>query len=66
METMTVKEVLDETKKMMGNIAVPMNLIEQIGVPLARCINNITQCIDAMDKAEKKAEENTETVAQAE
>ena len=53
METMTVKDVLIATKELLGKISVPMSLIEQIGIPLAQGISNITQCIEAMDKAEK-------------
>ena len=59
METMTVKDALIETKKMLENIQVPMSMIEQIGIPLARGISNISQCIEAMNKAEAEKEQES-------
>lgn len=62
METMTVKEVLQITVNLLGNISVPRKLNEQIGVPIDHCIGNLRECMRAMDAAEaqKAAEEPEE------
>ena len=60
-QQVTVKEVLEQTAKMLGEISIPASLIESIGIPVARAINNLKLCTEAMDRDEaeqrKKAEE---------
>ncbi len=57
METMTVKEALQITVNLLGNIAVPRSLNAQIGVPIDQAIGNLQQCIEAIEKNERKAED---------
>lgn len=58
--TMTIKEILIDVCRMLGNIDVPATKIEQIGIPIARSINGIQVCIDAMDRADSEAKMRTE------
>ena len=54
---LTVKDVLEDVKKVLGGIEVPATKIESIGIPIARAMNGIQMCIDAMNKDEQKQEE---------
>ena len=58
METMTVKEALQVTVNLLGNISVPRNLNAQIGVPIDQAISNIQQCIGAIERNERKEDED--------
>lgn len=51
----TVRDVIEGTINMLGNIAVPRNLNEQIGVPIDRAISNLRECINAFDRADEAA-----------
>ena len=51
---MTLKEILIDICKMLGEIDVPASKIEQIGIPIARSINGIQVCIKAMEHAENE------------
>lgn len=53
-KTVTVKEILTDVCKLLGNIDVPASKIEQIGIPIARAINGIEMCLDAMEREEKE------------
>lgn len=47
-ETKSVKEVLEDVVNMLSGIKVPMSEIDAIGIPIARSINGIKACINAM------------------
>ena len=49
---MTVKEVLKDVQKVLGDINVPATQIESIGVPIARALNGLKVCVEAIDNAE--------------
>lgn len=53
----TVNEVLQSVINILGNIAVPRYLNEQIGVPIDDAIHNIVACIEANKKAEDSIKE---------
>ena len=55
--TMTVEEVLQATVGMLEGIRVPAGLIDEIGIPLARSISNLRQCVAAMEDARTDAGE---------
>lgn len=62
METkMTVKDVLKDVMDTLNGISIPVSQLDSIGMPVARAINGIKACVDAMEKAEAeeaaKAEE---------
>lgn len=62
-ETMTVREALTATIKLLGDISVPRYLNDSIGIPIDDAINNIRICIDAMERvgnapAEQEENEN--------
>lgn len=58
--TMTVKDVLKDVIETLNNISVPMSQINDIGLPIAKSINNIKACVEAMESAEKdQAEKET-------
>ena len=50
----TVKEVLIDVSDVLNKINIPISLVESIGIPVARAINGIKICIDAMDRQEKE------------
>ena len=58
--TMTVKDVLNDVVETLNGISVPMSQINDIGLPIAKSINNIKACVEAMERAEKdQAEKET-------
>lgn len=66
-KTMTVEEILVDVRKMLGDIEVPASKIEQIGIPIAKAINGIQVCIDAIkranaEKAQQEAKPEIELV----
>ena len=53
---MTVLDVLEITAKDLGGISVPVNMMPQIGMPIANAIGNLNECIRAMREAEQAAQ----------
>lgn len=51
-KTMTAREVLVETVKILSGISVPAPLSQTIGVPICNSIVNINVVIEAMDAAD--------------
>lgn len=45
---MTLKEVLQETNRILEGVSVPVNLIRQVGVPIMSAMENLQKCIDAI------------------
>ena len=59
-EKMSVKDALIATREVLGSISVPMVLKKQIADKIDAAIENISVCINAIEKAEQGAEnENT-------
>lgn len=50
----TVLDVLKDAMETLNKISIPMSMINDIGLPLARSINSIKACVDAMEEAEAK------------
>ena len=48
----TVLDVLKDVLNTLNSISIPMPQINDIGLPIARSINSIKVCIDAMEKAD--------------
>ena len=46
----TTKEIIEITISNLGNISVPVNLVEQIGIPLAQNINNLKIALGKMQE----------------
>ena len=57
---LTVRDVIEGPINMLGNIAVPMNMNEQIGIPIDHAIINLRECINAFDRADESAKKQTE------
>lgn len=53
----SVEEILEITIKNLYSISVPVELIEQIGMPIRMNIGNLKQCVEAM----KKQKDNNHT-----
>ena len=58
----TVKEVLEDVRKVLGEITLQGGsdlkaLVENVGVPIARAINGIQICLDAINR---ESQESTE------
>lgn len=56
----TVAEVIAITSELLSQIEVPVELIEKIGIPIARCISNLRSCTEVIMKAQQKDEKETE------
>ena len=52
----TIAEVIVMTADMLSQIEVPVELIEKVGLPIARSINNLRSCAKAIMKAQKDEE----------
>ena len=65
-ESKTIREVLEDVVKMLSGIKVPMSEIDDIGIPVARSINGIKACLEAMTEPEiaetEKIEQDSEIV----
>ena len=55
-EKMSVKDALIVTREVLGSISVPMVLKKQIADKIDVAIENISVCINAIEKAEQGAE----------
>lgn len=53
---MSVKDALIATREVLGSISVPMVLKKQIADKIDVAIENISVCINAIEKAEQGAE----------
>lgn len=51
----SLKEVLGFTIAELQRIAVPVSLVQQIGLPISNAVNNLQQCIIAIDKNDAEA-----------
>ena len=62
MENLTIPQVLEITVEQLKRIMVPAEYSESIGVPVARSIRNLTECINAINRQAEaaKAEETEE------
>lgn len=56
-EKITVEQVLEITARQLGEITIPVSLVENIGVPINRAIVNINACLEAMKNHKKECEE---------
>ena len=57
-KTITVRDVINGVIANLECISVPMNLMESVGLPLAREISNLKEVIKAWDIAEAKQKED--------
>lgn len=56
-ESMTIQQVLSITVNLLKGIMVPAEHGESIGVPVARSIRNLNECINAIQKIEAAKDE---------
>lgn len=54
---MTVTEALRITAENLEAIQVPVGQMESIGIPIAKSVGNIRMCIDALEEADRKRQE---------
>lgn len=50
---MSIRQALDITRTLLKGIMIPVELIEQVGMPVATAVANLTACIESIDKAEQ-------------
>lgn len=53
----TVEQGLTEIINVLNSINVPVLLLEQIGVPIQNCANNLKLCLEALRKGNEPKEE---------
>ena len=46
----TVKDILIDVTKLLNEINIPISLVENIGIPVARAISGIQMCLDAFER----------------
>jgi len=66
METITVKEAIKVTIKVLEDIMVPGKYLDQIGEPIKGSIRNLNMCINAIEQAEQEKAQPAEQEAPAE
>ena len=54
---MTVREVVEQVAKDLGNINVPVSQMQNIGVPIVQAIQGLNAVIQAWDEEDKKKQE---------
>ena len=59
---MTVREVVEQVAKDLGNINVPVSQMQNIGVPIAQAIQGLNAVIQAWDEADKPEPPKIEAV----
>lgn len=57
-----VYKALEITIDILNGISVPVSLMEQIGVPISRAVNNLAQCVEAILRDSEKAKDEAEFV----
>ena len=57
-ETMTVEQVLKITVNILSGIQIPCALTESVGVPISNSIGNLNRCIEAIEGAKERTENN--------
>jgi hypothetical protein len=60
METMTIRQVLEITIQNLRGITLPVALMETVGQALVGSIRNLEACVNAIDNAERGAEDGTD------
>ncbi len=70
MENMTLKRALQETNNILAGISVPMGLMQQIGAPIMRAMENLQTCIseirDPDPEAVRRSQENEPAIREEE
>jgi hypothetical protein len=59
-ETVTIKYVIDQTIDLLKQVQVPMNLFDQIALPVNAAIGNLRACLDAISRSEREQEKRKE------
>ena len=62
-QTVTISQVLQANIANLSNIRVPMGLLNEVGMPIARTIEDLKVCVQAIEnvpKPESKPEEDPE------
>ena len=54
---MSIREVLELVINDLNGINVPVGLMEQIGLPINQSIGNLKACVEAINRDEKKPQE---------
>lgn len=55
-KTVSVQEALRQTVDDLGRIVIPIALTESVAIPVARAINTLTACIDALEQSSRTAQ----------
>ena len=54
----TVRDVLEVTMRQLNRVMVPVEMINQVGIPIRDAVHNMQMCVEAIDReAAKQAEE---------
>lgn len=61
---LTMKDVLNNVRSELGAILIPGDRIESIGIPIARAMNGINACIQAIERNEQEEAERARQAAE--
>ena len=56
-ETMTVRDVIEVTRRELSQVMIPAALVKEIGIPVSNALHNLEMCLEAIDREMAKAEE---------
>ena len=54
---MTVREIVETVIKDLGGINVPVSMLDNIGIPIARAIQGLQLCVDAWNEDDAKQDQ---------
>lgn len=61
-ETMTVRDVIDVTKRELSRVMIPAELVKEIGIPVSNALHNLKMCLEAIDREMAAAQPAEEPV----
>ena len=59
-ERMTVEEVIKVTVRLLGEIQIPVTMIDQVGAPIRAAVNNLNACLNAMQEVKDDGNADSE------
>ena len=58
-ERMTITEVIEVTVRLLGDIQIPVTMIDQVGAPIRAAVNNLNACLRAMAETKEVETDGT-------
>ena len=65
-ETMTVRDVIEITRRELSRVMIPAELVKEIGIPVNNALHNLKMCMEAIDSEMAQQAEEPEIEEPAE